>query len=360
MRRLAPQIAPLFALALLVSGCGVTGDDAITVSATFDDVIDLVPQASVRAGDVTIGEVESIELSDGMEADVTMSVEGDTGLPSEVQARLARTSLLGERYVDLVPLDSSGTLENGTDIENTTVLTNFEDLVATGDQALSLVAADSVNAALQTGAVAFGGRGGLIGSFIENVDGVLGRYNEEGDVLVDTIDALDDLTEGLEDDAQINAEGIAVLEEASNVLEEEDDRLLDALDEVTELSKTGERILAEHRVEIEDAVRRLRIFLAELTRVDGAIENILTWAPRHNLHVPNGVIEEQGSGNYLGQVWLDFIVCGVNDTEGDPSRDCDPPNPGTHFEDPPGPRSEACYDDLEVCREETDEAKARS
>lgn len=363
MRRLRPALPSLalaLALALVLASCSwAGGDDQIELTATYEDVGDLVTEAHVRAGDVPIGVVTDIELRDDFAAEVTMRVDRDTGLPAETEAVLARTGLLGERYIDLRPVGEEGRLDDGTHLEDTRTISEFEELVRAGDETLALVSADLLGAAVQTGAIAFGGRGSLIGQFITDVESFVGRYEDGTDDLLRLIDSVDDLSAGLAEDAEVNAESLAVLERASQVLEEEDDRLVDALSDLTDLADVGERILAEHREEIRDSIRRLRILLAQLTRIDGALSDLLTWAPRHNIHVPNGVILEEGSGDYFAQVWLDFIVCGVNDTEGDPSRACDPPNPGERAESDQHPRSEECYDDLEVCREETDREQAR-
>jgi phospholipid/cholesterol/gamma-HCH transport system substrate-binding protein len=357
--RLAP-VALAMVLTLLLTGCGVLGNnDALELTASFEDSIDLVTDGHVRAGDVPIGSITDIELTDDNRSMVTMQIEPGTGLPSDTEAVLAKTSLLGERYVDLRPVGEGGELEDGTHIEDTRIIRDFEDLVLAGDETLSLMAADKLGAAVETGAVAFGGRGGLIGRFIEDLETVVGRYDEGGDDLVRFIDTVDDLTEGLAADAEVNAEAFAVLERASNVLEEEDDRLIDALSDLNDLADVGERILSEHREEIADNIRTLRVLLAQLTRIDGALADLLVWSPRHNIHVPNGVLLEQQTGDHMAQVWLDFIVCGVNDTPGDARRACDPPNPGESNDVDRHPRSEECFDDLEVCREETDRENAR-
>ncbi len=359
VRRRRPFVLVLALTASLLAACSPAGRDAMTVTATFDDVGGLVSDAHVRAGDVPVGLVESIELTDDMRAEVTMSVRRDLGLPERTEAVLGRTALLGEMFIDLRPLEDGGELGDGDVIEDVRVVTEFEELVASGDITLSAVATEQLAAAVETGAIAFGGRGGLIGRFIDDVNAFVGTYNEDSDDLLALVDSLDGLTAALAPDAEVNAESLAVLERASEVLEEEDDRLLDALVDLDELSTVGARILREHREEIDDSLRSLRVILAQLTRVDGALSNLLTWLPRHNLHVPNGVVLEQGSGRHFGQVWLDFVVCGINDDPDNPAESCDLDNPSPGEPIDRSPRSEECYDDLEVCRRETDEANAR-
>lgn len=102
-------------LALTLTGCGFGGVQNIplpgganlgghpyTVKARFADVLDLVPQASVRVDDVAVGRVTAIDLApDGWSALVTMKVNGKVVLPANAYAHLEQSSLLGEKYVQL-------------------------------------------------------------------------------------------------------------------------------------------------------------------------------------------------------------------------------------------------------------------
>ena len=96
------------------------GDHPYTVHAEFADVLDLVPQASVRVNDVLVGRVDSISLNkSNWTADVTMSVNGNVNLPANADANLEQSSLLGEKYVQLVAppaAQAQGTLANNATI----------------------------------------------------------------------------------------------------------------------------------------------------------------------------------------------------------------------------------------------------
>lgn len=80
------------------------GDDPYTVTAEFKDVLSLVPQSSVKINDVSVGKITEIALADdGWTAKVTMRVNGDVRLPAHPYARIEQSSLLGEKYVQLLP-----------------------------------------------------------------------------------------------------------------------------------------------------------------------------------------------------------------------------------------------------------------
>jgi phospholipid/cholesterol/gamma-HCH transport system substrate-binding protein len=123
--------ATLVALCLGLAGCGLGGVQSVplpggadlgghpyTVKATFADVLDLVPQASVRVNDVAVGRVTGIGLAaDGWHAVVTMKVNGKVTLPANAYAHLEQSSLLGEKYIELSKPPSTepatGTLRGG-------------------------------------------------------------------------------------------------------------------------------------------------------------------------------------------------------------------------------------------------------
>jgi phospholipid/cholesterol/gamma-HCH transport system substrate-binding protein len=120
-------------LVLLVSGCGGfsglaqaplpggpnLGNDPIEVRIEVADALNLVPQASVKVGDVTVGTVRSITRK-GWTAEVSVSLRRDVALPANARAAIRQTGLLGEKYVELAaPEDEApqGTLTSGTVID---------------------------------------------------------------------------------------------------------------------------------------------------------------------------------------------------------------------------------------------------
>ncbi|MFL4908973.1 MCE family protein [Streptomyces sp. MMS24-I2-30] len=86
----------------LPGGAGL-GPHPYTVTAELDDVLSLVPQAAVKVNDVAVGRVTAIDLDhDGWAARVTMKINGDVRLPADAGAQLEQSSLLGEKYIQLV------------------------------------------------------------------------------------------------------------------------------------------------------------------------------------------------------------------------------------------------------------------
>ena len=115
-RPVARSVVALVAAALVLAGCSFdpyklplpggpdVGDHPITVTAQFRDVLDLVPDSTVKVNDVTVGKITDVELQ-GYHALVTMQLRNDTKLPDNAVATIQQTSLLGEKFVQLAAPD---------------------------------------------------------------------------------------------------------------------------------------------------------------------------------------------------------------------------------------------------------------
>jgi phospholipid/cholesterol/gamma-HCH transport system substrate-binding protein len=73
------------------------------LQATFDSVAGLDVKATVRMAGVKIGTVAKVELEDGR-AKVTMRIDQDVRIPRGTEAMISTLGLLGEKYVEFVPV----------------------------------------------------------------------------------------------------------------------------------------------------------------------------------------------------------------------------------------------------------------
>lgn len=78
------------------------GPESFTIRAELPDVDNIERNSRVRVGDVTVGNVEKIELQ-GWHALLTMRINGDVELPANATATVGQTSLLGSLHVELAP-----------------------------------------------------------------------------------------------------------------------------------------------------------------------------------------------------------------------------------------------------------------
>ncbi|AJE85878.1 virulence factor Mce family protein [Streptomyces albus] len=126
LRLVSAPAAALLALALgftlAVGGCSATGglgfdgiedlplpggadlgDHPYEITAEIADVLSLVPQSAVKVNDVAVGRVTRIDLAENSwTARVRMRINGTVRLPAGSGARVEQSSLLGEKYVQLL------------------------------------------------------------------------------------------------------------------------------------------------------------------------------------------------------------------------------------------------------------------
>ena len=77
------------------------GDDPITVTVQFRDVLDLVPQSTVKVNDVSVGKVTDVEPRRATPPRSRCELRNDIELPDNAIAEIRQTSLLGEKFVSL-------------------------------------------------------------------------------------------------------------------------------------------------------------------------------------------------------------------------------------------------------------------
>jgi phospholipid/cholesterol/gamma-HCH transport system substrate-binding protein len=313
MRRVA---ALLVVAALVLPACA--SREPFVVRAQFDDVADLVERNSVQVADVRVGSVTDIELTEDYDAIVTMELSDGVELPSDVSAQLRKTNVLGERFVELIPDPASGgQLESGTLITDTRLVPDLEDVVRTGSELLAAVTADKIAGAIEAGAEGLGGRGETFGTLLDDLTEIVSTYDQNSDDIVRLIDGLDGFLADVGPEAQLHGDAFAELAKAAKSLNEEDERLLDAINDVSKLARTGEDIMVTHRERTDVFFDRFNKITKEIVRREDDLNKLFYEVYKHNFNTIRGVNDEHG------QIFQDFIVCGVNDTPGDAVRGCD-------------------------------------
>ncbi|MFD7710745.1 MCE family protein [Streptomyces sp. NPDC059785] len=175
------------------------GSHPYTVTAELDDVLSLVPQAAVKVNDVAVGRVTRIRLDgEDWSARVTMEINGDVELPADSGARLEQSSLLGEKYIQLVaPAKPAGTgrLGNGDVIPVSRTGRNTEVEEVFG--ALSLLLNGGGVAQLKTITQelnkALGGREPQVRSMLKRVEELVGNLDDHRGDITDALDGVNRL-----------------------------------------------------------------------------------------------------------------------------------------------------------------------
>ncbi len=96
---------------LPLPGSGVSGD-TYTLTAVFDEALNLAQGAPVKVNGVPVGRVQTVTAKD-FKAQVTMDLKASTELRQGSEARLRYDTPLGELFVQITPARKGTVLEDG-------------------------------------------------------------------------------------------------------------------------------------------------------------------------------------------------------------------------------------------------------
>ncbi|HEX6148845.1 MCE family protein [Nocardioides sp.] len=266
------------ACALVLTGCSVyemplpggtdVGDEPIEVTAEFADVLDLVPQTTVKVNDVSVGKITEIDLVDET-AVVTMQLPNDIDLPDNAVAEIRQTSLLGEKFVSLSPPasdPSSEPLGDGDVIELADTGRNPEVEEVLG--ALSLVLNGGGVAQLKTIAselnLALEGREDSAKSVFRQVRTLMGQLDDGKADIVAAIEGLNRMSETLNDQIGTIDSALEELPSALQTLDQQRADLVRMLRAVNRLGDVGVDVIRASKQATIDSVKHLGPVLHQL------------------------------------------------------------------------------------------------
>lgn len=274
-------VALLAAGALGLSGCGFKGlysanlpggadlgDKPFTLTAYFDDVLDLVPQSSVRVNDVSVGKVKSISL-DGWTAKVTLEVNDSVKLPANATAEINQTSLLGEKFVSLgqpVGEPSSSMLRNGSVIklDHTRSAAEVEQVLG----ALSLVLnegglrqikviGDELSTALK-------GREPAVRDLLTQLNTFVGTLDNQKTDITDALVSIDKLAATLNKQKQVLVDALDTFPQALKVLSQERGKLVKLLTSLDHLGVVAADVINSTSDQLVSSLKSLNPVLTQI------------------------------------------------------------------------------------------------
>jgi phospholipid/cholesterol/gamma-HCH transport system substrate-binding protein len=252
---------------LPLPGGGPSGP-AYHVTVEFGDVLDLVPQSSVKVNDVTVGSVEKIWLS-GWTARVRLKVDRNVRLPDNATAAVRQTSLLGEKFVALdAPTGEKavGSLSEGDVIPLSRTRRSAEIEEVLG--ALGLLLNGGGLAQLKTINEELGkaleGRESNAKSALRQLDTFVGGLDAQKADIVRAIEALDRLNTRLAAQRTTIGGAVDALGPGLTVLAEQRAQLTSALTALGDLGKVGTRVINQTRDDTLASLRALQPILSEL------------------------------------------------------------------------------------------------
>ena len=275
LRRLAVAGAATVTLTVGLSGCSLggwvynadlpggakLGSHPLTLTADFSDVLDLVPESSVKVDDVAVGRVTTIALEpDGHSARVTLKVNRDADLVVGTTARVEQSSLLGEKFVALVPPGSDQDSVQADTAPDTTATTAATTSAVQAAQPLPDGAhlplastSEAVDVEQVLGALSLVLNGGGIGQFKEISEELqkvsTGRTGEIRDFLTQ----MNRFVSTLDQRKSAITSALDGLDHLSTALQGDDDEIANALDGLS----PGMKVLAQQEPQLVAMLKSL-------------------------------------------------------------------------------------------------------
>jgi len=105
-------------------------DATYQVSARFDNIGGLKPNAAVKSAGVVVGRVDAITFDDKtFQAKVVINLNKNTAFPKDSSAKILTSGLLGEQYIGLEPGADEKNLASGDLIMQTQSAVVLENLI---------------------------------------------------------------------------------------------------------------------------------------------------------------------------------------------------------------------------------------
>ncbi|MBO0873619.1 MAG: MCE family protein [Pseudonocardia sp.] len=286
-------IVSVLVVALAASGCGSglygaplpggadVGAHPIRVTAEFADVLDLVPQASVRLNDVPVGRVDRITLApDGSVALVDMVVNGDARIPGNVGAELRSASLLGEKFVELaVPSGAQpvGTLRSGArlPLSETRRYPEVEEVLGALSLLLNGGGLAQLHDVIREVNAAAGGNEPQLRSLLGRLGQLTGQLDAQRATIVRAIDGLGRLSTSLAGQTDHINVALDQLGPGLRVLEQQRTELVSMLESLDRLSDVTVRTVRRSRDDLLADLHALRPTLQQLAKAGDDIPNSL-------------------------------------------------------------------------------------
>lgn len=292
-------------VAVTVTGCGGlsdvplpggadVGSDPIRLSIQFDDVLDLVPQSSVKVDGVPVGRVESISVASdfGWTADVGIVLDSSVDLPANAFATVEQSSLLGEKFVQLTPPEDeppTGRLADGDVIplERTRHATELEPVLGALSLLLNGGGVGQLAPIVSELSTAFEGREGTTRSLIEQAETLITGLEQQRDDITRALDGLDELTVRVADQNEKIAAVLDELPVATEVLEQQRPQLTQLLGQLDRLGTAGVDVLDRSKEDLIADLLALRPTLQQLAASGDDLVEALAFVP--TVPFPDGV-----------------------------------------------------------------------
>lgn len=311
--RRALLVPAVLALAAGLTGCSMGGGGSQrTATALFNDVGDLANGAQVQLADVPVGSVSNIAL-DGSKAKVTLTFDNNVRIPADVTAAIARTTILGDQFVQLnVPKSETGPgaatapqLADGAVIKKTSTAADVEQLVQAGASVFGAISTTELEQIIQAGGQGFTGQAASLKAFLENLDSVATTYSQHTAEITSAVTGLNNLSSTLAPASGTTATALDNLSKTVSILAQNSQQFENVLQSLDNLSTQGRSILENYYPQIVTQLKTLQAVSSQVAQHQSDLAALLSAIPVANANLPNAV------RNGYVQLYENIIVCGI-------------------------------------------------
>jgi len=253
---------------------------AYTVRAQLPDVTTIQENSRVRVADVNVGTVTKIERQ-GWHALITMTINGDVTLPSNVTVKVGQTSLFGSTHVELDPPTDTPAAER---LHNGSIIPlSAAGSYPTTEQTLAAMSLllngggighiQDISKALRT---AFAGREQDLRSLISQLDEFIGHVDDQtGDIIAAT-ESLNALVGQFSEQKPLLDNALRTIPDALTVLKDQRSALADALDRFGKFSALTANVVNQTKDSLIRELKDIAPVLESLANAGPALTRSLS------------------------------------------------------------------------------------
>jgi phospholipid/cholesterol/gamma-HCH transport system substrate-binding protein len=267
MKRL---LAILLVVGVAASGCSLVGGGGGTyeMTAVFPRAVALYEQSDVRVLGLPAGTVTDIEVVDDY-VKVTLEIQDDVPVPADVQAAIVPRSLIGERFIQLMPAWQEGQprAKDGDEIpiDRTIIPIEPDEALAALKKFLDALDPKGLGRLVSNLAEDLDGNGETLGSALGELSDVVSTLDNKKETLLSIVDNFDAFTQTLVTREEQLGQVLEAFGQVSQILADERADLERLLEGLAAVSQDGLDLVSEHAA-------RLETDIATLTRLGRSID----------------------------------------------------------------------------------------
>jgi phospholipid/cholesterol/gamma-HCH transport system substrate-binding protein len=271
----------MLSLAATTVACGTA--EQKTVIAEFADVGDLVVRANVQQSDAVVGTVRSIDLVERTGewvARVEMDLDPETQVTDATTAVVRSTSLLGEKYVDLVPGGAGQRLRGAIPTRRTAKAPELEAVFSQLGGILESGALEDLAALSSASAMILEGQEDNLGVVLDKTANLVASLSSQKDAIASALTDLSSASRTLADRSNTLDRALDVSADALSIIASQQSELDELLVQLDRIGGPLARLTKAHKGDVDAQLRDLNTIVPKLYEVRGTLEHAVEVLPR--------------------------------------------------------------------------------